>query len=126
MYVVRPQMFLNILSIIRNAARNSLEYKKELALIRAQNVDVENFENDLNEFKDKIAYNYRLANKKFKDAVDEIDKTIDHLEKVKKELLGSDNNLRIANKKVDDVSVKKLTKDNPTMKAKFDELKLNS
>lgn len=122
MYVVRPQMFLNIISIIRNAARNSLEYKKELALIRTQNVDVENFENDLNEFKDKIAYNYRLANKKFKDAVDEIDKTIDMLNKIKENLIGSEKNLRIASEKAEEITVKKLVRNNPTMQQKFAEL----
>ena len=123
MYVVRPQFFIPIITLLRNAAQNSLKYKTELALVKAQNVDITNFENDLDAFKTGFARNYELASKKFKTAIDEIDKTIEHLQNTKEALLGSENNLRLANNKADDLSVKKLTKGNPTMAAKFSELK---
>lgn len=123
MYVVRPQFFIPIITLLRNAAQNSLKYKKELALVRSQNIDITNFESDLDAFKTGFARNYDLASKKFKIAITEIDKTIDHLQKTKDALLGSENNLRLANNKADELSVKKLTKGNPTMASKFDELK---
>ncbi|MBE5959572.1 MAG: DUF2130 domain-containing protein [Lachnospiraceae bacterium] len=123
MYVVRPQCFIPIITLLRNAAMNALLYKQELQEVRNQDIDISNFEDSLLKFKDDFGRNYEIAHKHFDKAIEEIDKTIQHLEKVKKELLGSDNQLRIANNKVDEVSVKKLTKDNPTMKAKFDELK---
>lgn len=123
MYVVRPQFFIPIITLLRNAAQNSLKYKNELALVKAQNIDITNFENELDAFKTGFARNYELASKKFKTAIDEIDKTIDHLQRTKDALLGSENNLRLANNKADDLTVKKLTKGNPTMAAKFAELK---
>ena len=123
MYVVRPQCFIPMITLLRNAALGALSYKQELAAVRNQDIDISNFEDSLMKFKDDFSKNYNLAHKHFDTAIEEIDKTIQHLEKVKKELLGSDNQLRIANSKVDDVSVKKLTRNNPTMKAKFDELK---
>lgn len=122
MYVIRPQFFIPIITLLRNAALNSLEYKKELSLIKAQNIDVSNFEAEMNEFKEKFSRNYELASKKFKTAIEEIDKTIDHLQKTKEALLSSENNLRLANDKAEELSIKKLTKNNPTMKAKFDEI----
>lgn len=125
MYVVRPQCFLAIISLLRNAALNATEYKKELALIKAQNIDVTNFEDKLLDFQEKFGYNYRLASDKFNKAIEEIDKTIDHLIKVKEGLLGADRNLRLANDKLQDLSIKKLTYGNPTMKAKFDEVDKN-
>jgi len=125
MYVVRPQFFIPIITLLRNAAQNSLKYKTELAFVKSQNIDITNFENDLEAFKTGFARNYELASKKFKTAIDEIDKTIDHLQKTKDALLGSENNLRLANNKADDLTVKKLTKGNPTMATKFDELKNN-
>ncbi|MBO5597603.1 MAG: DUF2130 domain-containing protein [Oribacterium sp.] len=123
MYVVRPQCFIPIITLLRNAAMNALMYKQELAVVRNQDIDISNFEDSLLKFKDDFSRNYEIAHSHFDKAIDEIDKTIQHLEKVKKELQGSDNQLRIANNKVDEVSVKKLTKGNPTMQAKFDELK---
>ncbi len=123
MYVVRPQCFIPMITLLRNAAMNALTYKQELAMVRNQDIDISNFEDSLLKFKDDFGRNYEIAHKHFDSAIEEIDKTIMHLEKVKKELLGSDNQLRIANSKVEDVSVKKLTKNNPTMKAKFDALK---
>ncbi len=123
MYVVRPQCFIPIITLLRNAARNALSYKQELAFVKSQDIDISNFEDNLLQFKDAFGRNYELAHTHFEKAIDEIDKTIQHLEKVKKELQGSDNNLRLANNKVEDVSVKKLTKGNPTMQAKFDALK---
>lgn len=123
MYVVRPQCFLPMITLLRNAAMSALEYKRELAIVRNQDIDVSNFEDNLLKFKDDFSRNYEIAHSHFDKAIDEIDKTIQHLEKVKKELLGSDNQLRIANNKVDEVSVKKLTRGNPTMQAKFEELK---
>ncbi|HRI05307.1 MAG TPA: DUF2130 domain-containing protein [Pyrinomonadaceae bacterium] len=122
MYVVRPQFFIPIITVLRNAAQNSLKYKTELAVVRAQNIDITNFERELDDFKTGFARNYELASKKFKTAIDEIDKTIDHLQKTKEALLGSENNLRLANNKADDLTVKKLTKGNPTMAAKFAEI----
>ena len=119
MYVIRPQFFIPIITILRNAAQNSLEYRKELSVIKTQNIDISNFENDLNDFKDKFARNYRLASEKFKKAIEEIDKTIDHLQKTKDALLSSENNLRLANNKAEDLSIKRLTRNNPTMAAKF-------
>ncbi len=126
MYVVRPQFFIPMITLLRNAAMNSLEYKTELALVKAQNVDVTNFEEKLDVFKTGFARNYDLASRKFQTAIDEIDKTITHLQKTKEALLGSENNLRLANDKAQDVTVKKLTRGNPTMAAKFEELKENA
>lgn len=123
MYVVRPQCFIPIITLLRNAAMNALSYKQELAVVRSQNIDISNFEENLMNFKDNFGRNYDIAHTHFDKAIDEIDKTIDHLQKVKRELQGSDNQLRIANNKVDDISIKKLTKDNPTMQAMFEELK---
>lgn len=123
MYVIRPQFFIPIITLLRNAALNSLKYKQEVALMREQNIDITNFEEDLNRFKEGFAKNYELASRKFKTAIDEIDKTISHLQKTKEALLSSENNLRLANNKADDLSVKKLTRKNPTMKARFEELK---
>ena len=125
MYVVRPQFFIPIISVLRNAALNSLDYKKELAVIRNQNIDITHFEEDMNDFKDKFSRNYRLASEKFQKAIDEIDKTIDHLQKTKEALLSSENNLRLANNKAEELTIKKLTKNNPTMAAKFAELENN-
>ena len=123
MYVVRPQFFIPIITLLRNAAMNSLKYKSELALVKAQSIDITNFENELETFKSGFSRNYDLASRKFKTAIEEIDKTIDHLQKTKDALLGSENNLRIANDKAQDVTIKKLTRGNPTMAAKFTELK---
>ncbi|MBQ6575634.1 MAG: DUF2130 domain-containing protein, partial [Lachnospiraceae bacterium] len=123
MYVVRPQCFIPIITLLRNAALTALSYKQELEIVRNQDIDISNFEESLLKFKNDFGRNYELAHTHFDKAIDEIDKTIAHLEKVKKELQGSDNQLRIATGKVEDVSVKKLTKDNPTMRKKFDELK---
>lgn len=120
MYVIRPQFFIPIITLLRNAAMNSLKYKQEIALMREQNIDITNFEEDLNTFKTAFAKNYDLASRKFKTAIDEIDKTILHLQKTKDALLSSENNLRLANNKADDLTVKKLVKNNPTMKEKFD------
>jgi hypothetical protein len=122
MYIVRPQFFLPIITLLRNAAMKSLEYKTELALVKEQNVDITNFENDLDKFKTAFAKNYDLASRKFQTAIDEIDKSIDHLQKTKDSLLGTDRNLRLANNKAQDVTIKKLTRRNPTMAAKFEEL----
>ena len=120
--VIRPQFFIPIITLLRNAAQNSLQYRKELSVIKTQNIDISNFENDLNEFKDKFSRNYRLASEKFKKAIEEIDKTIDHLQKTKDALLSSENNLRLANNKAEDLSIKRLTRNNPTMAAKFADL----
>ncbi len=122
MYVVRPQAFIPIITLLRNAALNSLQYRTELALVKAQNVDVTNFEDRLNKFKDGFAKNYQLASDKFNTAIKEIDKTIEHLTKVRDNLLGSEKNLRLANDKAEEITIKKLTHGNPTMKGKFDEL----
>lgn len=123
MYVIRPQFFIPIITLLRNASLNSLEYRKELAVIKAQNIDVSNFEAQMNDFKEKFAKNYELASRKFKTAIEEIDKTIDHLQKTKEALLSSENNLRLANNKAEDLTIKRLTRNNPTMEAKFAELK---
>ncbi|MEG0845155.1 MAG: DUF2130 domain-containing protein [Raoultibacter sp.] len=122
MYVVRPQFFIPIITILRNAALNSLSYKAELALMREQNIDITDFEDSMNSFKEGFARNYDLASRKFKTAIDEIDKTILHLQKTKDALLSSENNLRLANNKAEDLTIKKLTRGNPTMAAKFAEL----
>lgn len=122
MYVVRPQFFIPIITLLRNAAMSSLKYKAELALVKNQSVDITNFENSINEFKAGFAKNYDLASRQFNTAINEIDKTIDHLQKTKEALLSSVNNLRLANNKSDDLTIKKLTKGNPTMTAKFDGL----
>jgi hypothetical protein len=123
MYVVRPQFFIQIITLLRNAAMHSLKYKSELALIKSQNIDITNFENDLDEFKTSFAKNYDLASRRFQTAIDEIDKSIDHLQKTKEALIGADKNLRLANDKAQDVSIKKLTRGNPTMSDKFNALK---
>jgi hypothetical protein len=123
MFVIRPQFFIPMISLLRNAAQNALEYKQEVALMRRQNIDITNFEDKLNTFKDKFSKNYELASRKFDAAIKEIDKTIDHLLKTKENLLSSERNLRLANDKADDLSVRKLTHNNPTMKARFDEIK---
>lgn len=123
MYVIRPQFFLTIISLLRNAALNSLEYKKELAIVRNQQVDISNFENEMNDFKTKFAKNYGLASKKFKLAIEEIDKTITHLQKTKEALLSSENNLRLANNKANDLTIKKLTKNSPSVREMFEEQK---
>jgi hypothetical protein len=123
MYVVRPQFFLTIITLLRNAAMNTLKYKSELALVRAQNIDITEFETELETFKSAFGRNFDLAAKRFKTAIDEIDKSIDHLQKTKEALLGTDRNLRLANDKAQDVTIKKLTRGNPTMEAKFAELK---
>lgn len=126
MYVVRPQFFIPIITLLKNAAYNSLNYKRELELVKNQNIDITHFEEDINEFKDKFARNFDLASRKFQTAIDEIDKTITHLQKTKDALLSSENNLRLANNKAQDLTIKKLTKGNPTMQAKFAELKDNT
>ena len=123
MYIVRPQFFLPIITLLRNAAMNSLEYKTELALVKEQNIDITDFENDLEIFKTAFGKNYDLASRKFQTAIAEIDKSIDHLQKTKDALLGTDRNLRLANDKAQDVTIKKLTRRNPTMASKFEELK---
>ncbi len=123
MYIIRPQFFLPIITLLRNAAMNSLKYKSELALVKAQDVDITNFETDLDVFKTAFSKNYDLAARRFQTAIEEIDKSIDHLQKTKEALLGTDRNLRLANDKAQDVTIKKLTKRNPTMAAKFADLK---
>ncbi len=125
MYVVRPQFFIPIITLLRNAALNSMEYKRELAEIRNQNIDVTNFEQNLMDFKDSFSKNYQHAHDRFVDAIAEIDKSINHLQKIKENLTKSDNHLRTANNKIEDISIKKLTKGNPTMQAKFAELESN-
>jgi hypothetical protein len=119
MYVVRPQFFIPIITLLRNAAMNALQYKTELALVREQNIDITNFENQLESFKSAFSRNYDLASRKFKDAIDEIDKSILHLQKTRDALLSTDRNLELANKKADEVTIKKLTKGNATMAARF-------
>jgi hypothetical protein len=121
MYVIRPQFFIPIITLLRNAALSSLQYRKELAFVRQQNIDVTNFEDQLADFKDKFGRNYRIASQKFQKAIEEIDKSIDHLQKIKDNLIGSENQLRLANDKAEDLTVKKLTRKNPTMKALLDE-----
>ena len=122
MYVVRPQFFIPMITLLRNAALNSLKYKHELALIRAQNLDITNFEADLNNFKDAFGKNYSLASRQFFSAIEQIDKTISSMEKIKDELLRSNNNLRLANDKADSLTIKRLTRNNPTMAAMFENL----
>jgi hypothetical protein len=122
MYVIRPQFFIPIITLLRNASMKSLEYKTELAIVKAQNIDITNFENDLEKFKAAFGRNYDLASRKFQTAVDEIDKSINHLQKTKDALLGTVRNLRLANDKAQDVTIKKLTRHNPTMASKFNEL----
>lgn len=121
MYVIRPQFFIPLITLLRNAALSSMEARRELALVRQQNIDVTNFEDQLADFKEKFGRNYRLASERFAKAIDEIDKSIDHLQKIKEHLLGSERNLRLANDKAEDLTVKKLTRKNPTMKALLDE-----
>ena len=121
MYVVRPENFIPIITLLVQTSKKTLEFRKELEIARSQSIDVTNFENQLLDFKDKFGRNYRLASEKFKKAVDEIDKSIDHLQKIKEALIGSENNLRLANDKAEDLSIKKLTRGNPTMKQKFEE-----
>jgi hypothetical protein len=123
MYVVRPQFFIPIITLLRNAAMNSLQYKSQLAIVKAQNIDITNFETELDSFKSGFAKNFDIASRRFQTAIDEIDKSIDHLKKTKEALEGADRNLRIANDKAQDVTIKKLTRGNPTMAAKFAELK---
>ena len=122
MYVIRPQFFIPMITLLRNAALNSLQYQRELQVVRNQQLDLVNFETNMQEFKDAFGRNYRIASEKFQTAIDEIDKTIDHLEKVKKALQSSENNLRLANDKADDLSIKKLTKNAPSVKKMFDDL----
>ena len=122
MYIIRPQFFLPMITLLRNAAINSLKYKTELALVKAQNIDITQFENQLETFKTAFAKNYDLASRRFQTAITEIDKSIDHLQKTKDALIGADRNLRLANDKAQDVTIKKLTRGNPTMAAKFAEL----
>ena len=123
MYVIRPQFFIPMITILRNAALNSLQYKNELQLVRNQNIDITNFEESMNDFKQKFSRNYELASKKFNIAIEEIDKTISHLQKTKEALLSSERQLQLANNKAEDLTIKRLTRNNPTMKQKFDELK---
>ncbi len=122
MYVIRPQFFIPIITILRSAAMNAAQYKSELALVRAQNIDITHFEENIENFKEGFARNYNLASQKFKKAIEEIDKTIDHLQKTKENLLSSENNLRLANNKAEDLTIKRLTRGNPTMAEKFAEL----
>ena len=125
MYVIRPQFFKAIITLLVNAAKKSVEYKRQLAIARSQSIDVTNFESQLEAFKDAFGRNYRLASEKFKTAIDEIDKSIAHLQKIKEALIGSESNLRLANDKADNLTIKRLTRGNPTMKAKFDEARQN-
>lgn len=122
MYVIRPQFFIPMITLLRNAAQNALQYRQELAVIRNQNIDISRFEDDMNDFKEKFSRNFRIASERFQKAIDEIDKTIDHLQKTKEALLSSENNLRLANNKAEDLTIKRLTRNNPTMKAKFEQL----
>ncbi len=122
MYVIRPQFFISLITILRNAAQNALGYRKELELTRRQNIDISHFEDDLKDFKERFGRNFRLASERFQKAIEEIDKTIDHLQKTKQALLSSENNLRLANDKAEALSVKKLTAKNPTMRQRFEEL----
>ena len=119
MYVIRPQFFIPIITLLRNAAMNSMKYKAELAVVREQNIDITHFEENMEAFKTAFARNYELASRKFQSAIEEIDKTISHLQKTKEALLSSENNLRLANDKAEDLTIKKLTRGNPTMRAKF-------
>ena len=123
MYVIRPQFFIPLITLIRNLANKSLEYRKELELVRNQNIDITHFEENINAFKEGFGRNYKLASERFNKAIEEIDKTIDHLQKTKEALLSSENNLRLANNKAEDLTITKLTRNNPTMKEMFDNLK---
>ena len=123
MYVIRPQFFIPMITLLRNAALNSLKYQRELQIVRNQQLDLQNFENEMQAFKSAFATNYERASKKFKTAIEEIDKTIDHLQRTKEALLSSENNLRLANNKAEDLSIKKLTKNAPSVKAMFEEIK---
>ena len=125
MYVIRPQFFIPMITLLRNAALNSADYRRQLAEVKSQNLDISHFEDDINDFKAKFGRNYQLASDKFKKAIEEIDKTIDHLQKTKDALLSSENNLRLANDKAQDLTVKKLVKKNPTMAQKFADLAAN-
>ena len=125
MYVIRPQFFIPMITLLRNAALNSLEYRRELEVVRNQQVDIRHFEENMNKFKEGFARNYDLASRKFKTAIDEIDKTIQHLQKTKDALLASENNLRLANNKAEDLSIKKLTKNAPAVKEMFEEQNQN-
>ena len=120
MYVIRPQFFIPLITLLRGASLNTLEYKKELEIIQNQNIDISHFEENMNSFKESFARNYQLASTKFKKAIEEIDKTIDHLQKTKEALLSSENNLRLANNKADDLTITKLTKNSPTMREMFE------
>ena len=122
MYVIRPQFFIPMITLLRNAAMNAVKARQELALIREQNIDITNFENEVNDFKSKFSYNYQQASKRFQEAIDEIDKSIAHLQKIKDALTASDRQLRLANDKAEDLSIKKLTRHNPTMRQKFEAL----
>ena len=121
MYVIRPQFFIPLITLLVQTSKKSLEYKKQLAIAKGQSIDVTNFENDLMDFKDKFSRNYRLASDKFKKAIEEIDKSIDHLQKIKEALIGSENNLRLANNKAEELTIKKLTRNNPTMTKAFED-----
>ena len=125
MYVIRPQFFIQMITILRNAAASSASYRRQLAEVRSQNIDIANFEASLNDFKDRFGRNYRLASERFKAAIDEIDKSIQHLQKIRENLLRSEDNLRLANDKAEDLTIKRLTRGNPTMRAMFEELKEN-
>ncbi|MBO5414843.1 MAG: DUF2130 domain-containing protein, partial [Bacilli bacterium] len=122
MYVIRPQFFIPLITLIRNLSSKSLEYKKELELVKNQNIDITHFEDNINAFKEGFSRNYRLASERFSKAIDEIDKTIEHLLKTKEHLLKTDDNLRLANSKAEDLTIKKLTRNNPTMSKLFEEL----
>lgn len=123
MYVIRPQFFIPLITLIRNLANKSLEYRKELELIKNQNIDITHFEENINAFKEGFGRNYRLASERFAKAIEEIDKTIDHLQKTKEHLLKTDDNLRLANNKAEDLSIKKLAHNNPTVTKLFEDLK---
>ena len=126
MYVIRPQFFIPLITLIRNLANKSLEYKKELELVKSQNIDITHFEENINKFKEGFGRNYRLASERFKKTIEEIDKTIDHLQKAKENLLKTDDNLRLANNKTEDLTIKRLTSNNPTMSKMFEDLKENN
>lgn len=123
---VRPQFFVPLITLLVQPSKKSIEYRRQLAIAQNQSINVTNFKNALLDFKDKFGRNYRLASEKFQKAIEEIDKSIDHLQKIKDALLGSENNLRLANDKAEDLTIKKLTRGNPTMKAKFDEARLHN
>lgn len=125
MFVVRPQFFMPLISLLSQASRKSIEYRKELAVAKRQSVDVSNFEEELNDFKSRFAYNFRLAKEKFDKAIEDIDKAIDRLQKIKDALRGSENNLRLANNKAEELTIKRLTRNNPTMREKFEEAAKN-